>query len=356
MIDALQPIAEACRITLPPRAAPVGIIGAGAIVDYAHLPAYRAAGVEVAGVYDIDPERTHDVCSRHGVAPVATVEELLGDERIVIVDVAVVPWAQPELAHRAIAAGKHLLCQKPLGPTLGQARGIVEAAEAAGRKLAVNQQLRFDEGIRAARRMVELGWLGDVSAVTFNVNIRTEWDAWPWLLESERLEVQYHSIHYLDAVRYLLGDPEIVFAATGRTAGQKPAAETRSISTLIYASGARALVHANHESMAEDNVAEFRIDGSEGTIRGTLGLLYDYPLGRPDTLEVRSAVLPTDGWLPYPVTTRWLPDAFAGPLASLQWALAEGGRPETDGRDNLGTLALVEALYRSAETGESQRL
>lgn len=45
--------------------------------------------------------------------------------------------------------------------------------------------------------------------------------------------------------------------------------------------------------------------------------LYDYPHGRPDTVELNSSVLPTDGWLPYPVTMRWIPDAFSGPMRAL---------------------------------------
>ena len=96
------------------------------------------------------------------------------------------------------------------------------------------------------------------------------------------------------------------------------------------------------------------MDGTGGTIRGTLGLMYDYPHGRPDTLEIWSSVLPTDGWLSYPVTTRWIPDAFIGPVRSLLAAIATGGEPETSARDNLGTLRIIEALYRSGETGESQ--
>ena len=82
--------------------------------------------------------------------------------------------------------------------------------------------------------------------------------------------------------------------------------------------------------------------------------MYDYPHGRPDTLEIWSSVLPTDGWLSYPVTTRWIPDAFIGPVRSLLAAIAAGGEPETSARDNLRTLKIIEALYRSGETGESQ--
>jgi predicted dehydrogenase len=96
--------------------------------------------------------------------------------------------------------------------------------------------------------------------------------------------------------------------------------------------------------------------GTEGEIRGTLGLLYDYPHGRPDTLEVNSSVLGTDGWLPYPVSRRWLPDAFVGPIASLLDHIAGGPVPVTAARDNVSTLALVDALYRSQSTGEAQHL
>ena len=62
--------------------------------------------------------------------------------------------------------------------------------------------------------------------------------------------------------------------------------------------------------------------------------------------------MPTDGWLPYPVTRRWVPDAFLGPVGSLLRAIEDGGEPESGARDNLRTLRLVEALYQSGETGQ----
>ena len=65
-------------------------------------------------------------------------------------------------------------------------------------------------------------------------------------------------------------------------------------------------------------------------------------------------MLPTDGWLPYPVTGRWIPGAFAGPMSDLLRAVATGEPAPTAAADNLGTLALVEALYRSADTGTVQ--
>jgi predicted dehydrogenase len=358
MLDVLEPIARGCDLTIAPEhRRPIAIVGAGAIVDYAHLPAYRAAGLQVRGIHDLDAERARDVAVRHDVGRTYdSLDELLADPDVEVVDIAVLPEAQPDIARAALAAGKHVLCQKPLARQVAAAESLVEAAAQHGRKLAVNQQLRFDEGIAAARAMVGAGWIGTPTTLTFTVDILTDWSQWPWLESSDRLEIMFHSIHYLDAVRSILGDPERVWCTGSRTAGQRPRGETRTMTALVYPGEVRAWLHVNHENRAGDTVASFRIDGSDGTIRGTLGLLYDYPHGRPDTVEVWSRSLPTDGWLSYPVTTRWLPDAFAGPIGSLLAAIATDGTPATDGRDNLGTLRLVDALYRSMESGESQPL
>ena len=221
---------------------------------------------------------------------------------------------------------------------LGAAQRIVDRAAQLGRKVAVQQQLRFEEGIAATRAMTREGWIGEPTAVSFSVDVQTDFSAWSWLVEAPKLEIYYHSIHYLDAIRALIGEPLSVFGTQSRRPGQIPRGETRTISTLIYPGDLRAVVHANHENLSGDNRAEFQVDGTGGTIRGTLGLMYDYPRGRPDTLEIWSSVLPTDGWLSYPVTTRWIPDAFIGPVRSLLAAIATGGEPETSARDNLGTL------------------
>lgn len=357
-LDRWRPIAEAVDHTIPDmHKRPIAIVGAGSIVDVAHLPAYRAAGLEVTGLYDLDLERASRVAKEHGIETVyPSLEALLADDRVAVVDVAVLAQAQPDIVRAAIGAGKHLLCQKPFVQDLATGRELIEAADRAGLRMAVNQQLRFDEGIAAARAAVAAGWIGTPTAMSFNVDIATDWSAWPWLVATEQLEITYHSIHYLDAIRSILGDPHTAFCAGGRRPGQVAAGETRTMSTLLFEGGASAVLHVNHENLAGDYRAEFRLDGSEGSVRGTLGLLYDYPRGRPDTLEVYSQSLPTDGWLSYPVTKRWLPDAFVGPMAGLLRWIETGQRADTAAEDNLGTLALVQALYRSMDTGLAQEV
>jgi predicted dehydrogenase len=356
MLSALEPVAAAFDLTIPEEhRRPIGVVGAGAIVDVAHLPAYRARGLEVQGIFDIDRGRAEDVQRRHGLSQVyKALGELLADEDIEVVDIAVVPDAQPEIIRMALQAGKHVLAQKPLAPTLAEAAELAGIAEYAGRQLVVNQQMRYGEGMAIARAMVTAGWIGAVTAVDFHVNIATDWTAWGWIVGSPQLDLRYHSIHYLDSIRALLGDPDTAYCLASRRPGQVAAGETRTMSALAYRSGPAALLHINHENIAGDYEARFRVDGEAGSIRGTIGLLYDYPHGRPDSLEVWSKVLPTDGWLPYPITTRWIPDAFAGPMHALLTAAATGKPAPTCARDNLGTLALLESLYRSAETGSVQ--
>lgn len=359
MIDFFAEIDAAVRIGLPDRAKrPIGIIGAGAIVDVAHLPAYRKVGLDVAGITDLDPARAADVARRHGISTVYdSAADLLADPRIEVIDIAVTAGAQPELATAAIESGRAVLAQKPFAPDVATGQRIVALAAERDTPIAVNQQLRFDEGIAAARRMVELGWIGEVTALSIMVDIRTDFFGdWPWMRDLDRLEITYHSIHYHDVIRWFLGEPDTVFCAAGRLPDQAGRGETRTISTYLYDSGVRAIVHANHDNSHGDNSATFRIDGTAGAIRGTLGLLYDYPHGRPDTLEVHSAVLPTDGWLPYPVTSRWIPDAFAGPMCSLLSHLADGTPLRSSGADNLGTLRLVEALYTSIDESRAVHL
>ena len=355
MIDQFREIADAVKLEVKPEnRRKIGICGAGGIVDGAHLPAYTKAGLEVVAIFDTDNAKAQDVAKRHGIPTVyKTLAELLADPKVEIVDIAVPAAAQPEIFAQVAAAKKHILAQKPFATTVAAGEAMVKQAKDAGIIAAVNQQLRFEEGVAAAHKMVELGWIGTVSNFSINVNLITPWELWPWAKDLERLEVMLHSIHYHDLIRWFLGDAKTVFCAAGRTAGQFPKGETRTISTALYSSGVTSLVHANHVNRGGDNYAEYRIDGDKGSIRGTLGLLYDYPSGRVDTLEVNSQVVPTDGWMPYPVTTRWFPDAFIGTMGSVMDAISTGAPLRASVADNIGTLKMVEALYKSMDSGVS---
>src|SRR5829696_8403958 len=288
----------------------IGIVGCGGIVNYAHLPAYQASGFRVVACHDRDLTAAGRTAAAHGIPIIAaTLDDLLADNDVEIVDVAVTPEAQVAIAERAAAAGKHLLCQKPLA-------------------------------------------LDYPAAARLEVSVRTPWHLWPWMSQSPRLEVMYHSIHYHDSLRFLFGDPASVTAIHGRFPGQPETGETRTATVLAYENGLITLVDVNHHNWSDDAYARFRFLGSGGIITGTIGLLYDYPHGRVDTLLYQANEEPRV-WHDAPFQTRWIPDAFAGPMASLMQAIESRGEPETSGEDNLGTLRVVHAAYRSAAQGRS---
>jgi len=355
MIDQFKEVADAVRLEIPiAHRVPVAIVGAGGIVDGAHLPAYKKAGLDIVGITDVDLAKAKDVATRHGIKKVyASLDEMLAETEATVFDIAVPADTQPQLFEKIARAGKNILAQKPMATTVEAGLSMADLVDEFKIIAGVNQQLRFEEGVAAAHKMVELGWIGEVSNFSITVNLITPWELWPWAKDLERLEIMLHSIHYHDLIRWFLGDPKTVFCVAGRTNGQYPKGETRTISTYKYEGGVSALVHANHVNRGGDNSAEYRIDGDKGSIRGTLGLLYDYPNGRVDTLEVNSQVVPTDGWMPYPVTTRWFPDAFIGTMGSVMSAIATGSTVRSSVRDNVNTLELVQALYRSMDTGTS---
>ena len=332
----------------------IGIVGAGGIVNAAHLPAYRHAGFKVVGVTDLNQERAQQTAVSFEIGKVyLDLDELLADNEVKIVDIAVPPCYQFEIASRVIESGKHLLCQKPLSDQFSRAVELTERAREANVKLAVNQQMRWDQAIRASRDFIRRGWLGDPTGGGIWVSINTGWKAWPWLVESDHLDFMYHSIHYFDAIRSLFGDPDRVSARKSRFPSQLPKAETRTWTTLDFEDRFALTIDVNHCNWTDDRYAVFRWEGTEGLIKGTFGLLYNYPYGRPDTLEYFSKNVKEGHWIRRSFKGMWIPDSFEGPMADLINSIVEDREPETSGSDHLKTLRIVFACYESAETGNS---
>ena len=325
----------------------IAIIGAGGIINYAHLPAYKKAGLRVVGITDRNRESAEKTAKDHAIPRVyASIDELLADKDVEIVDVAIYPAGQLEIVEKVTAAKRHVLCQKPFADEFAKAVRSVELAEAAKVKIAVNQQMRWDAGIRCARILIDDGWLGTPTYGTIQVHCNTDWSLWPWIYQGKRVEVMFHSIHYIDSLRFLLGDPASVFTSGSRGPAETTKAETKTLTIWDYNSGLQVLIDACHSTWQDDPYAIFRLEGTEGVIKGTIGLMYNYPTGRPDTLEFMSKR--NNGyWFSARLDSMWIPDAFVGPMASLMRAIEDGSEAETSGRDNLRTLQIVFAEYRS---------
>lgn len=358
MTDSLPPLIQSALERKLPAKTDYGIafVGCGGIVNYGHIPAYKASGFNLIGGYDRNLEAAQKTVETHGLQKVyASLDELLADPAIQIVDIAVLPKEQPALVKQALAAGKHLLCQKPFTVDYAQAVEMTYLAQQAGLKIAVQQQFRWSPIIRAAHALLTEGWLGDLLDVQVQVSINTPWDMWPWIASQPRLEVLFHSIHYLDALRFLFGDPALVTSRHTKHPAQKAVGETKTVTTWEYESGLQILTAICHFDWSPEIYSLFRVLGTDGLIQGTIGTNYDYPDGRNDTLKFTSRNQPARDFSST-LPGRWIPDAFYGPMASLMNAIQADGSPETSAEDNLGTLRVVEAAYRSARDGRSVKL
>ena len=334
----------------------IAIIGCGGIVNYAHLPAYRQHGLRVVGCFDKNRNAAIETASTNRIPRVyESLDEVVADDNIHIVDIAIHPSYQPEVAMRCLQAGKHILCQKPLGLTVAEAATIVDAAARSGLKAAVNQQMRWTAGIAAARQLVDAGYVGQLTDLQINVSVKTPWEMWPWLRDSSQLDIMFHSIHYLDAIRFLAGDPVAITSRHSRFPGQPERAETKTITVLDYEDGCQALIAVNHHDETGGVHATYRVLGTDGVIEGDIGLLATYPDGGPDTIRARRRDDPPREWQTAELTSLWLPDAFIGPMASLIQAIVEDGVPATAVADNLATIKLVTAAYESMRESRTIR-
>ena len=342
-------------LRLPERPRPIVVVGAGGIVRDAHLPAYAKAGFEVASITDLQVERATALAAAHGIP--ATFSDVAGAVASAPSD-AVYDVALPPEAHVGVLEqlpdGSAVLLQKPLGNHLPDGVRTREVCRRKGLVAAVNTQLRFAPYVAAARELIAAGAIGELYDLEVRVSVNTPWEMFPYVLELDRLEINMHSVHYLDLVRSFLGDPSGVSAITVRHPG-KTHANSRSDIALHYGDRpVRVVVSTNHDHHFGERYEESYIkwEGTRGAVRAQMGLLLDYPRGGEDRLEVVTDDRLDEGWRPVPFEGSWFPDAFIGSMSVVQRYL-EGSIPSlpTSVEDVFRTMAVVEAAYRSAAAG-----
>jgi predicted dehydrogenase len=331
-------------------------IGCGGIVHQGHEPAYRNFDLHVVGAFDVRRANAEKLAAAFNIPKVYdTVDDLLSDPAVDVVDIAVPPWEQLGIVEKVAAAGKHMLCQKPLSDNFGEAVKIVEVAQRHGVKQAVNQQMRWTAGIAASHDLITRGYIGQPTDAQIEVSCHTDWGMWAWLAAQPGLEVLYHSIHYLDTLRFLFGNPDWITSRHARYAQQGDVkGESKTVTIWDYeAAGLQAVVNVNHYNVHGTTSATFRFLGTEGALEGRLGLMYSYPHGEPDSLVLRRKGQADEV---FTFDQKWIPDAFVGPMAGLMCAIENDATPATDGIDNLDTLRAVHASYLSHAERRSVRL
>ena len=328
----------------PAERRPIVVFGAGSIVRDAHLPAYAKGGYEVAGLHDPDHAKARALAEAHGTRAFGSVEEAVAVEGAAF-DLATPPAAHAEVL-AALPEGSPALIQKPMGADLAAATAILGVCRERRLVAAVNFQLRFAPMMLALRDAVDRGWLGEVVDVEMHGVLATPWGLWSFLEGLPRIEITMHSIHYLDLIRGLLGDPEGVHAKTiGHPSHD--VAQTRTSAILDYGERVRCTLSINHDWAfgRPHQACEMRVAGTEGAAYLQLGVNLGYPRGEPDILRLRSS---GGEWADVPLRGAWFPDAFTGRMHNLQRAALGEDTLVSPAEDAWRTMALVEAAYASS--------
>lgn len=349
--------ASARQALLPQRPRPIVVLGAGSIVRDAHLPAYARAGLPVIAIADLDRERAALLARQHGIQHVfdSISQAVRFAPADAVFDLAV-PAAGQLGALPLLPDGGAVLMQKPMGETLVEARQILELCRRKRLVAAVNFQLRWSPNMLQTRMLHDQGALGTLHDFELQVSCRMPWEMWSFLAKAPRLEILYHSIHYLDLARSFLGEPVGVYAKTVRSPRTPLLAATKSIITLDYGDWIRAYIATDHSNAygPENQRSFMQMEGTEAAVHAQIGVNLNYPEGLPDTLSIGRE---DEGWRDLPIGGNWFPDAFFGSMGSLQRYLdGSNDKLPTNVEDAIKTMALVEAAYQSSERGGTRIL
>ncbi|MBM4036439.1 MAG: Gfo/Idh/MocA family oxidoreductase [Planctomycetes bacterium] len=340
-----------------------GVIGAGGIASRRTIPEgiLPARGARLAAVMDIDAARAKAASERFGGVPWLTeVEQLLARADVEAVYVATPTIAHAPQALAAIAAGKHVLVEKPLAMSVAEGRRIAAAAVRKGVVVGTGFMMRHHGAHAKIRRLIEAGAIGKP------VMGRAQLSCWyPPIARAWRQDPDQGGggafadmgNHCFDLLEMFLGRTTEVHAFIGNLVHSYKSEDTALV-TFRFASGAVGIVDNlfNIPDEASKNVLE--IYGSAGGIRceGTVGQtpggtvrLVSVKTGGYDAQQQRAAA--RERAIPFPKT-----NTYRAEIEDFTHAIRTGGRPAVPIEDGLWNLRVVEAAYRSARTGRVVKL
>lgn len=223
----------------------VGIVGAGMVAG-CHARAYSAtAGVQVVAIADPRPAKAEHLAATVGAVAVPDLAAVL-DLGVDIVSVCTPPATHADLTVHALQAGCHVLCEKPLAASMVDCRTILAAEAESEKVVMVGQVSRFEPDHRAARDLVERGYVGEIAMMVHSMTTSLPaWSEGGWLADPRQsggplLDLSVHSFDYL---AWVSGSDAVRVHAVAADSAAGPS--TYTLATVRYASGALGQVEAS---------------------------------------------------------------------------------------------------------------
>jgi predicted dehydrogenase len=319
-----------------------------------HLHGWRdAKGAEIVAICDRSAERLKIAGELFGIAArYADAADMLAREKLDFVDIATTAPSHRALAELAAAHKLAVICQKPFAPTLADAKAIVAACDKAQVPLMVHENFRWQSPIQRVKAVIDSGEIGEI--FWGRVSFRSAYDVFsgqPYLAEGARFIVEDLGIHALDIARYLLGDAHAVSARIMRV---NPRIKGEDVATILldHGEGVASVVDCSYATKLETEAFPetlIELDGTKGSLR--LGQGYRLTVTAPSGTRTEDVSPPLLPWASRP----WHNIQESVALIEQHWVdcLTSRKVPQTSGHDNLKTFALVEAVYQSAQTGQT---
>lgn len=321
------------------------LVGASTIAAQHMIGAFRGNGDTVAHVVSTTPARAAEFAAEHGIPKHGSdLAAALADPETDAVYISSTNEKHREQALAAIAAGKHVLCEKPLAMTVEEAAEMVRAAQAAGVTFATNHHLRCSGSHRAVRALIEGGRIGRVLSLRIFHAVHLPESLRGWRIDNPGAGggvIPDITVHNADVARFLLGEDPATVVAQMTASGMGQGVEDSAMSVWTMPSGAMVFAHESFTHPFAGSGLE--VHGTEGSIFAR-GVMTQLPLGEIELVTAK-------GREPVPFSDHGL---YAQGVREFSEAVAGRGRPAADGWDGVASLAVAMTVREAARTGARQ--
>ena len=324
-----------------------GLIGASTIAEQHMIGAIRATGGEVAAVVSTTAARARDYAAHHAIPAAGdNLSLILDDASIGAVYISSTNEKHRDQSIAAIAAGKHVICEKPLAMTVAEAAEMVRAAQAAGVTFATNHHLRCSGSHRTIRDLIRGGRIGRVLSLRIFHAVHLPPHLQGWRINDPAAGggvIPDITVHDADVARFLLGeDPQTVVAQMGAS-GMGQGVEDSAMSVWTMPSGAMVM---SHESFTHPFAGSgLEVHGTEGSIFAR-GVMTQQPVGEIEMVTARGREA-----VPFPPH-----NLYVQGVTDFLAAVAGHGAPAATGPDGVASLAVALAVRKAAQTGTRQQV
>lgn len=333
----------------------VALVGCGNIAVKGHIPAYVALpGASITAVCDTDPDLARAAADMTGAAMYTDFDELLAAANIDAVDICTPPWTHAELAIKAAQAGKHILCEKPIAPSLEDADAMIAAAADNNVKLMIGQTRRFDDRYRTVKQQIDSGRIGRPVYVRRAERqfLPFDADAWYWDTSIGGGVILDIGVHVSDQLRWMLDDEPVEVYAVARAVGVA-AVQAKSFDyaqiTFTFSRGAIGFAETSWAHPGDFGAGQY----AALDVLGTTGKLeYSDRDSNPMLMHSRDSGLSLPRYFSLMSSTEY---AFAAEIAAFVDSVVTDSEPILDPIDARAAVAMALAAQESAVTGKVVR-